>query len=201
MKMVAQEFQKLHEPKINKSKSAYSAMANLIFHLWLKGIKVHVEDLNLTEREAIQLFKDFTAKHTCDKVEFYMGMVIEYQQTFDGLVNHLKSAFQSGETISELISDLYNHSQGKNKLEDVFADDLQILVRKIIAHKPFFMSEANKQLKHQYAHKLHDEDYTAIVCSALQTWDHMESFIQFCGCLALTFSGESKSGKISSQAI
>ena len=53
------------------------------------------------------------------------------------------------------------------------------------------LAEANKQLKHQYAHKLH---------SVLQTSDHMESFIQFCGHLALTFGSHSKSGKISSQA-
>ena len=60
MKMVVQEFHKLHKPKINKLKGGYSAMANLIFQSCVKGIKVHVEDWNLTEREAIQLVKDFT---------------------------------------------------------------------------------------------------------------------------------------------
>ena len=34
-----------------------------------------------------------------------MGMVVDEQQTFEGLVQHLKNAFQSGETSSELISD------------------------------------------------------------------------------------------------
>ena len=79
-------------------------MANLIFQSWLKDIQVHVEDRNITQREAIQLIKDFTAEHAHDEVEFYMGMVAEEQQTFEGLVQHLKNAFQSGETISELIS-------------------------------------------------------------------------------------------------
>ena len=79
-------------------------------------------------------------------------------------------------------------------------DDLQILVRKIIAHKPSFRAEANKQLKHQYAHKLHEQYYAAIAQSVLQSSDHMESFIQFHGCLALTFGSCYKSGKISSQA-
>ena len=79
-------------------------------------------------------------------------------------------------------------------------DDLQILVRKIIAHKPSFRAEANEQLKHQYAHKLHDQYYVAIAHSVLQTSGHMESFIQFCGCLALTFGIHNKLGKISSQA-
>ena len=53
-------------------------------------------------------------------------------------------------------------------------DDLQILVRKIIACKPSFRAEANEQLKHQYAHKLYDQYYAGIAHSALQTSDHTE---------------------------
>ena len=87
MKMVAQEFCKMHEPKINKLKGGYSATANLIFQLWLKDIKVHVKDWNLTAREAIQLVKDFTAERAHNEVEFYMGIITDEQQTFDGLVN------------------------------------------------------------------------------------------------------------------
>ena len=157
-----------------------------------------VEDWNLTEREAFQLVKDFTAKRACDEVEFYKGMIPDDQQTFDGLVGHLTNTLQSGETVSELISGFYGHHQRNKESEDVFANDLQILVRKIIAHKPSFRAEANEQLKHQYAHKLHDQYYTAIAWSALHTSDHTESFTQFCGCLALTFGSHSKSDKISS---
>ena len=39
------------------------------------------------EIEAIQLVKDFMAEHACGEIEFYMGMVMEDQQTFEGLVN------------------------------------------------------------------------------------------------------------------
>ena len=85
-------------------------------------------------------------------------------------------------------------------MEDVFADDLQILVRKTIAHKQSFRAEANEQLKHQYAHKLHDQYYAAFAYSVLQTSDHMESFTQYLGCLASTFGSHSKLGKISSWA-
>ena len=132
-------------------------MANLIFQSWLNNIKVHVEDWNLTEREAIQLVKDFTAERAHNEVEFYMGMIADDQQTFDGLVTHVKSALQSGENISELISDFYSHHQSKNKSEDVFANDTQILLRNITACKPFFRADADEQLKHHYAHKLHDQ--------------------------------------------
>ena len=130
MKFEVQEFCKLNNPKINKLKGGYSATVNLIFQSWLKDINVHVKDQNLTEREAIQLVKEFTAERACNEVEFYMGMIADDQQTFNGLVNHLKNTFQSGETVSKLMSDFYGCHQKKNESEDVFVDDLQILVRK-----------------------------------------------------------------------
>ena len=111
MQMAACEFCKLHEPKINKLMGGYSATANLIFQSWLKDIRVHVEDRNLTEREAIQLVIDFTAECAHNEVEFYMGMVADDQQTFEGLVQHLKNAFQSSKTTSKLISDFYARAQ------------------------------------------------------------------------------------------
>ena len=198
MQMTAHEFCKLCEPKINKLKGGYSAMANLIFQSWLKDIRVHVEDRNLTEREAIQLVKDFTAEHACNEVEFYMGMVADDQQTFEGLIQHLKNAFQSGETMSKLISNFYARAQKKNESKEAFADDLQILVCKIIARKPEFQEEANEQLKSQFAHKLKDPCYAAIARSMLQSLEDTESFTQFWGHLAMTFGGRSKSGKTSS---
>ena len=85
MEVAVQEFCKLHEPKINKLKGGYSATANLIFQSWMKDINVHVKDQNLTERETIQLAKDFTTEKACNEVEFYMGMIADDQQTFDGL--------------------------------------------------------------------------------------------------------------------
>ena len=115
MWMAMQEFHKLCKPKINKLKGGYSATANLIFQSWLRDIWVHVEDWNLTQREDMQLIKDFTAESMHDKAEFYMGMVMEEQQTFEGLMQHLKNASQSGKTISELISGFYGQAQKKNE--------------------------------------------------------------------------------------
>ena len=76
-------------------------------------------------------------------------------------MQHLKNAFQSGKTISELISDFYGQAQKKSESKDAFADDLQVLVQKIIARKPEFRKDANEQLKSQYAHKLKDP----VLCS------------------------------------
>ena len=69
----AQEFQKMREPKISKLKGGYSSSARFIFQSWLKDILVHMEDRRLTQREAIQLVKDFTAECTQDEVEFLYG--------------------------------------------------------------------------------------------------------------------------------
>ena len=127
----------------------------------------------------MQLIMDFTAEHACNKVEFYMGMVSEEQQTFDGLVQHLKNAFQSDKTISELISDFYSWAQKKSESKDAFVNDLQVLVQKIIARRLEFRKDANGQLKNQYAHKLKDLYYAAIAHSILQSSDDTESYMQF----------------------
>ena len=198
MQMAAQEFRKLHEPKINKLKGGYSATANLIFQSWLKDIRVHVEERNLSQREAIQLVKDFTAECACDEDEFYMGMVADDQQTFECLMQHLKNASQSRETPSKLISDFYARSQKKNESKEAFADDLQILVCKIIARKLEFREDVNEQFESQFAHKLKDSYYAAIARSMLQSSGDSETFTQFRGHLAMKFGSRSKSGRTSS---
>ena len=129
---------------------------------------------------------------------FIWGMVVDEQQTFEGLVQHLKNAFQSGKTTSELISIFYARAQKKNESEEAFADELKILVCKIIARKLEFREDANEQLKSQYVHKLKDPYYAAIAHSMLQSSEDSESFTQFWGHLAMTFGGRSKLGKTSS---
>ena len=77
-------------------------------------------------------------------------------------------------------------------------DELQILVRKIIARKPEFREDANEQLISQFAHKLKDPYYPVIARSMLQSSGDSESFTQFRGHLVMTFGGQSRSGKTSS---
>ena len=105
-----------------------------------------------------------------------MGMVTEEQQTFEGLVQHLRNAFQSGKTTRKLISNFYGWDQKKNESEEAFADELQILVHKIIARKLEFRQDANEQLKSKYVHKLKDPYYAAIAHSMLQSLEDSESF-------------------------
>ena len=124
----------------------------------------------------MQLVKDFTAEHAHNKVEFYMGMVMEEQQIFEGLIQHLKNALQSGKITSELISNFYGQAQKKNESEEAFANELQILVCKIIARKLEFRQDANEQLKSQYTHKFKDPYYAAVAHSMLQSSEDLESF-------------------------
>ena len=76
------------------------------------------------QREAIQLVKDFPTKCAWDQAEFYMGMVAEEDQSIEGLIDHLCDAFQSGNILSELISNFYGQSQKVQETEDTFTDDL-----------------------------------------------------------------------------
>ena len=72
MKVAVQEFANCASPKSTSSMVDIQPLQT--FQLWLKDINVHVQDQNLTEREAIQLVKDFTAERARDEVEFYMGV-------------------------------------------------------------------------------------------------------------------------------
>ena len=78
--MAACKFRKMQELKISKLKGGYSSSAGLVFQPWLKDIHVHVEDRRFTQRDVMQLVKDFTMKHAQDEVEFYMGMVAKEDQ-------------------------------------------------------------------------------------------------------------------------
>ena len=85
-----------------------------------------------------------------------MGLTPKDEQSFQGLIDHLSLAFQACEMVSSLIADFYNWSQKTQEAKDTFPDELQVLVRKIVAQKPEFKSEANQALKHQFAQNLRD---------------------------------------------
>ena len=136
-----------------KFKGGSSSDANLVYQSWLKDIWVYMLECNLSQWETIQLVKDYTSEHAQLKVEYYLGLTPESEQSFQGLIDHLSLAFQSCETVSSLIVDFYNKSQKAQETENMFADKLQLLVRKFVACKPKFISKANQALKHQFVEK------------------------------------------------
>ena len=158
----ATEFKKLREPKVAKFKGGYSSDASLVYQSWLKDIWVYTLECHLSQQEAIQLVKVYTLEQARSKVEYYFGLTPKEEKSFQGLIDHLSLAFQSCKMISSLIVDFYNWSQKTWETEDIFADELQVLVRKIVAQKPEFKSEANEALKHQFTPNLREPNFRVI---------------------------------------
>ena len=175
-----------------KFKGGYSSDASLIFQSWLKDIRVYTIERRLSQREAIQLVKDYTSEQARSEVEHYLGLTPKEEQSFQGLIDHLSLAFQSCETVSSLIADFYNRFQKTRETEDAFADELQILVWKIVARKLEFIHEANQALKHQYAQNLRDPYFRVVARGQCLSSPDSESFTQFRGRLALMFNSRRK---------
>ena len=75
-------------------KGGYSSEASLVFQSWLKDIRVYRMEHCLSQREAIQLVKDYTSEQARSEVEYYLGLTPEEEQSFQGLMDHLSLAFQ-----------------------------------------------------------------------------------------------------------
>ena len=73
---------------------------------------------------------DYTAEHACGAVEFYLDT--NDQWSYSGLIEHLRTSFESGETFSSLLSDFYARCKKPKETKDQFADELQVLARKVI---------------------------------------------------------------------
>ena len=192
LQAAATEFKKLCELKVAKFKGGYSSDASLVFQSWLKDIWVYTIEHCLSQQEAIQLIKDYTSKQARSKVEYYLGLTPEEEQSFQGLIDHLSLTFQFCKTVSSLIADFYNWFQKTRETVDAFADELQILVRKIIVQKPEFIHEANQALKHQYAQNLRDPYFRVVARGQCLSSPDSESFTQFRGRLALMFNSRGK---------
>ena len=185
LQAAATEFKKLCELKVAKFKGGYSSDVSLVFQFWLKDIWVYTIECHLYQQEAIQLVKDYTSEQARSEVEYYLGLAPKEEQSFQGLIDHLSLAFQSCETVSSLIADFYNRFQKTRETKHAFVDELQILVRKIVARKPEFIHEANQALKHQYAQNLRDPYFGVVARGQCLSSPDSKSFTQFRGRLAL----------------
>ena len=67
-----------------------------------------------------------------------MGMVVEEEKSFEGLVEHLQDTFKPSKTLSWLISDFYGWSQKNRETENALSDNLQVFARKIIVWNTSF---------------------------------------------------------------
>ena len=65
-----------------------------------------VKERKLTNMEVVQLVKDYTSEGARGAVEFYLDTNTTWK--YHGLIEHLRTLFESGENFSSLVGDFYS---------------------------------------------------------------------------------------------
>ena len=147
-------------------RGGYSADAELVFRSWWADILANIHDRELDNKSAIQLIKEQTLDNARREVEFQLdlcGGVI----TYENLLKHLSIAFQGGDDEANLLAEFYSRAQKMKETEEAFADELQILARKVIIKKPDFRVNLDSTLKQCYASQLLDRNSASIAKTLL----------------------------------
>ena len=165
MSAVASEFKKMREPKLAKLKGGVTSGASLFFNSWVKDVRSVIQERSLSNTESLQLVKDYTEGRARQQVEFYI--VSTTNPTIEGLIENLKTSFQSGEDEATIKGEFYSRRQyGKESVDD-FADVLQLLARKVLNVDPSFQAFMNKSLCQQLANGLKDPSHSISARSIL----------------------------------
>ena len=164
---MASEFKKLKEPKLAKLKGGYSSEASLFFQGWAKDVQAVVADCELTDSEAIQLIKEHTEASAHKQVDSFLDLT--EHPTFNMLMKELAAVYSPTDDDASLMSEFYGHKQLAKETDDAFAEELQLLARKIINAKPSFRSEANNAMKQQFANGLKDAYHQISARNILQS--------------------------------
>ena len=98
---------------------------------------------------------EFTESKVRQQVDFYLDMTPN--PTTEGVLDHLVSAFSSGEDESSIKSEFYSRKQLARESEDDYVEILQILAWKIMIANPAFQAECNGTLIHQFTNGLRDD--------------------------------------------
>ena len=162
---VASELRKMKEPKLAKLKGGYTTAANLFFQSWAKDVQAIVIDRQMSDNEALQLIKEHTEGTVHCQVDNYLDF--SDNQTFSGLMRELSTAFESCQDEASLMADFYSRKQLAKENDDQFAEQLQLLARKVICAKQSFRSEAQQALKQQFANGLKDQYHQVTARSIL----------------------------------
>ena len=154
MSAVASEFKKMREPKLAKLKGKITSGASLFFNSWVKDVRAVILEQSMSNAESFQLVKDYTEGKARQQVEFYI--VSTPNPSFEGLIDNLRTSFQSGEDEATVKSEFYSHKQFSKESVDDFADVLQLLAHKVPNVDPSFQTFMNKSLCQQLANGLKD---------------------------------------------
>ena len=134
-------------------------------------------DRELDNKVAIQLNKEQTLDNACHEVEFQLYLC-SGEITYQDLLKHLSIAFQGGDNEANILTEFYSYAQHSKESEEVFADELQLLARKVISKKPNFHINLDTMLKQWYANQLYDRNSASIAKTLLLQMPHV-SFTQF----------------------
>ena len=165
MSAIASEFKKMREPKLTKLKGGITARASLFFNSWVKDIRAVILEWSMSNAKSLQLVKDYTEGKACQQVEFYI--VSSPSPSFEGLINNLRTSFQSGEDEATVKGEFYSCKQFSKESVDDFADVLQLLAHKVLNIDPSFQMFMNKSLCQQLANGLKDPGHGISVRSIL----------------------------------
>ena len=136
-----------------------------------------IQEQRLSNLEAVQLIKDYTSDNARGAVEFCL--ITNSTWSYKALIEHLRTSFETGESFSSLVSDFYSRSQCNKETEDQFANELQVLSRKVLSIHPEWRAEVNDALKTQFAFRLCDPYLAAMAHNFLKTQGKDMSFTQF----------------------
>ena len=154
MSAVASEFKKMREPKLAKLKGGITSGASLFFNSWVKDVRAVIVERSMSNAESLQLVKDYTEGKARQQVEFYI--VSTPNPSFEGLIDNLKTSFQSEEDEATVKGEFYSRKQFSKESVDDFTDVLQLLAHKVLNIDLSFQTFMNKSLCQQLANGLKD---------------------------------------------
>ena len=131
----------------------------------------------MDNKAAIQLIKEQTLDNARWEVKFQLDLCGR-DITYQNLLRHLSITFQGSDDEASLLAELYSHAQKLKESEEAFADELQILARKVIIKKPDFRVNLDTTLKQHYASQLFDCNSASIAKTLLVPMQQC-SFMEF----------------------
>ena len=197
----SKEFRRMREPKITKLRGGYSANdAELMFRLWKSDMLANISDRGLDNKAAIQLIKEQTLDNARHEVKFQLNLC-GGNITYQDLLQHLGITFQGGDDEANILVEFYRRCQYAKESEESFADELQLLVRKVISKKSDFRVNLDNTMKQWYASQLYDRS-NASIAKALLLQMPTVSFTQYQNELARVLGTHQRQSKgVSTKAV
>ena len=160
MQMLALEFKRTREPKIQKFRDGTSSGTLLMFKSWMQDIECAIKDQNLNNDEVLQLIKEFSEGCARDNINFYLE--VTDKPSMNGLFENLRQVFSSGEDGQQMLAEFYSHIQNPKESVKEFGESILQIARKIMTAKPEFKVDIDNTLKAHFADGLRDHYHQAM---------------------------------------